>query len=320
MANELFATNGLTVEARLWYEKQLLNRAVPNFVHLKYAIKRSIPRHGGIALQFRRMERIVTSTTALVEGTPPSATQATFVEVWLTVNQYGQFARLSDVSIKQSQDDLMLEYSRNFGEAAGDAIDQLVRNNIAAGTNVQYIGTNGSRGDVGSGDYLSPSEIREAVRTLSRNNVPKVSGEGRYVAILHPDTRYDFMGDSDVVNAYQNAGPRSNEGNPLFTGELFDWMGVRFDITTQARVFSSAGLSGADVYATVVFGEAAFGAVKFEEQSVALIVKPLGSSGAVDDPLDQLASVGWKASHASGILDQTRLVRIEHVASISNAA
>lgn len=320
MANELFATGGLSPEARLWYEKQLLNRAVPNFVHMKYALQRSIPRHGGIALQFRRMERITTSTTALTEGTPPTETQATFTEVWLTVNQYGQFARLSDVTIKQSQDDLMLEYSRNFGEAAGDAIDQLVRDNIVAGTNVQYVGAKGSRGDVGSGDYLTPAEIRESVRTLSRNNVPKVAGEGRYVAIMSPDTRYDFMGNSDVVNAYQYAGPRTNEGNPLFTGELFDWMGVRFDVTSQAKTFSSAGLSGADVYATVVFGEAAFGAVKFEEQAVALIVKPLGSSGAVDDPLDQLASVGWKASHASGILDQTRLVRIEHNASISEAA
>ena len=167
--------------------------------------------------------------------------------------------------------------------------------------------------------YLTPAEIREAVRTLSRNNVPKVGSVGRYVAIMHPDTRYDFMGNSDVVNAYQSAAPRAAD-NPLFSGELFDWMGVRFEVTTQARVFSSAGLSGADVYATVVFGESAYGAAKFEEQSVAIVVKPFGSSGAVDDPLDQLASVGWKGSHASGILDQTRLVRIEHVASISNAA
>lgn len=211
----------------------------------------------------------------------------------------------------------MLEYSRNFGEAAGDAIDQLTREKMIAGTNVQYVSTNGSRGDVGSGDYLTPAEIREAVRTLSRNNVPKIGG--RYVSILHPDTRFDFMGDSDVVSAYQNAAPRS-ESNPLFSGELFDWMGVRFEITTQAKIFSSAGLSGADVYATVVFGDSAYATAKFDTMALGLIVKPLGSSGAVDDPLDQLASVGWKGSHAAGIVDQTRLVRIEHVASISNAA
>lgn len=319
MANELFATGGLTVEARRWYEKALLARSVPQFIYMKYAKVKGIPANGGNNIQFRRFERITTSTTALTEGTPPSETQGTFVEVNFTANQYGQFARLSDVAIKQSQDDLMSEYSQNFGEAGADALDQLMRDNIVAGTNIQYASTSGSRGDVGSGDYLTPAEIREAVRTLSRNNAPKVASVGRYVAIIHPDARFDFMGNSDAVNAYQYAGPRTQGENPLFTGELFDWMGVTFDVTTQAKVFSSAGLSGADVYATVVFGEAAYGATKYDAFSMALIVKPLGSAGA-NDPLNQFATVGWKASWGGGVLDQTRLVRIEHVTSIKNAA
>ncbi len=317
MSNELFATGGLTVEARRWYEKSLLARSVPQFVYMKYAKVKGIPMHGGNNIQFRRFERITTSTTALTEGTPPSGTQGTFVEINFTANEYGQFSRLSDVSIKQSQDDLLAEYSQNFGESGADALDQLMRNAIVGGSNVQYAGPATSRATVGSGLYLTPAEIREAVRTLSRNNAPKVVSAGRYVAIIHPDARFDFMGNSDAVNAYQYAAPRTQESNPLFSGEMFDWMGVTFDITTNARVFSSGGLSGADVYATIVFGEAAYGATKYDAQSMALIVKPLGSAGA-NDPLNQYATVGWKASWGGGILDQTRLVRIEHVASINN--
>lgn len=319
MANELFATGGLTVEARRWYEKALLARSVPQFVYMKYAKVKGIPLHGGNNIQFRRFERITTSTTALTEGTPPTETQGTFVEINFTANQYGQFSRLSDVSIRQSQDDLLAEYSQNFGEGGADALDQLMREAIIAGTNVQYAADATTRATVGSGDYLLPAEIREAVRTLSRNNAPKVASVGRYVAIIHPDARFDFMGHSDAVNAYQYAAPRGNDQNPLFTGELFDWMGVRFDITTNAKVFSSAGLSGADVYATLVFGQDAYGATKYDAQSMALIVKPLGSAGAVD-PLNQFATVGWKASWGGGVLDQTRLVRIEHVTSVKNAA
>ena len=126
------------------------------------------------------------------------------------------------------------------------------------------------------------------------------------------------MGQTDAVNAYQYAATRGTD-NPLFTGELADWMGVRFEVTTQAKIFSSAGLSGADVYATIVTGQDAYGATKFDAQGVAIIVKPLGSAGA-NDPLNQFATVGWKASWGGGILDQTRLVRIEHVCSIKNAA
>lgn len=320
MANELFAVGGLAPEARAWYEKQLLGRAVPQFVYMKYAKQKSIPANGGINTQFRRFERITTSTTVLTEGTPPSATNGTFTQVVFTVGQYGQYANLSDVAIKQSQDDLLAEYSQNFGEAAGDAIDQLERDAIIAGaTSIQYASTGTSAATVGSGMYLTPAEIREAVRTLSRNNAPKVASVGRYVCITHPDARFDFMGTTDAVNAYQYAAPRTQTENPLFTGELFDWMGVRFEVTTQVKVNSSAGLSGADIYNSIVFGQDAFAAVKFDTLGMALIVKPLGSAGTAD-PLSQIASVGWKASWAGGVLDVTRVVNIKHVTSIKNAA
>ena len=327
MANELFGTNGLTVEARRWHEKQLLIRAIPRFVYNKYTYKRNIPRNGGINLQFRRFERLGANTlgsggtAVLAEGTPPTSTQGTFTEVNLTIDQYGQFARLSDVAVAQSQDDLMREYSTNFGEAAGDAIDQLARAQFIAGTSVQYASTATARTGLGSGMYLTAAEVREAVRTLSRQDAPKIPGAG-YVSVIHPDTRFDFLGDSDVVSAYENAGPRGAD-NPLFTGELFRWMGVTFEVTSNAAKIDalsgrgSPGLSGAAVYQTVVFGDQAVGASEFSALALALVVKPFGSSGAVDDPLDQLASVGWKASYAAGILNENFLVRIEHTTSLS---
>jgi N4-gp56 family major capsid protein len=321
MANELFATAGLTVEARNWYEKQLLMRVRPRFVYNKYTRKKNIPRHGGNNIQFRRFEAIAGTTTALTEGTPPTETQATFSEVILTINQYGQFARLSDFAIAQSQDDLTREYSENFGEAAGDSIDQLARTQFIAGTSVQYASTATTRQTVGSGMYLTAAEIREAVRTLKRNDAKPIPGSG-FVGVIHPDSWFDLMGDSDIVSAYENAGPRG-ESNPLFTGELFRWMGVTFEVTTNAAVVAalsgrgSPGLSGAAIYQTVVFGEQAVGASEFDALALAMVVKPLGSSGAVDDPLDQLASVGWKGSYAAGILNENFLTRIEHLTTTS---
>lgn len=320
-ASELFGVAGLTVETRNWYEKQLLIRAIPRFVYNKYTYKRGIPRHGGGLIQFRRFERITTSTTPLTEGTAPDGTNATFVEVTLTMAQYGQWARLSDVAISQSQDDLLREYSQNFGEAAGDAIDQLARTAFVAGTNVQYASTATSRATLSSGMRLTAAEIREAVRTLRRRNAPEIPGSG-YVAIIHPDTWFDFIGDSDIVNAYQNAGPRS-ESNPLFTGELFRWMGVTFEVTSNAAKIDNASnaaspaLSGAAIYQTVVFGDQAVGASQFDALALSMFVKPLGSAGT-SDPLSQVATTGWKATYSAKILNQNFLVRIEHTDSISN--
>jgi len=225
------------------------------------------------------------------------------------------------VVVAQSQDDLMREYSENFGDAAGDAIDQLARAQFVAGTNVQYASTATSRATLGSGMTLNNAEIREAVRTLRRKDTPEIAGAG-YVAIIHPDTWFDFIADSTVVTSYQQAGPRS-ESNPLFTGELFRWMGVTFEVSSNAAKVdaisgvASPGLSGAAVYQTVVFGQDAVGASEFDALALSMIVKPFGTGDSVTDPLDQLASTGWKASYAAGILNQNFLVRIEHTDSIS---
>lgn len=320
MTTELYATAGLTVEGRRWYEKQLLIRAIPKFTYNNYTRKKDIPRHGGHNIQFREFTRITTSTATLTEGTPPGETNATFREVNLTISQYGQFAYLSDVAILQSQDDLLREYSANFGEAMGDAIDQLARTAFVAITTVQFASTAATRGAVGSGMTLTAAEIRESVRTLRRANAPERQ-EGGYVAIIHPDTWFDFIGDSDVVNAYQNAGPRG-ESNPLFTGDLFRWMGVTFDVTSNAAKVNaisgraSPGLSGAAIYQTVVFGDQVVGATALSAQTASLHMKPLGAGGT-QDPLDQFATVGWKAPYVAGVLNNNFGVVIEHNASIS---
>lgn len=90
--------------------------------------------------------------------------------------------------------------------------------------------------------------------------------------------------------------------------------------TTNARIFASLGLSGADVYITHVLGKEAVGTIAYESQPARIIKKERGSGGATGDPLDQVGSCGWKASHTAVILNQGNLVRIEHVSSSKNAA
>ena len=79
---------------------------------------------------------------------------------------------------------------------------------------------------------------------------------------------------------------------------------------------ADGGASGKDVYATLVFGDNAYGTTSIEGGGLEHIVKQLGSSGA-DDPLNQRATVGWKASKVSVRLCEAFMVRIETLASVS---
>ena len=79
-------------------------------------------------------------------------------------------------------------------------------------------------------------------------------------------------------------------------------------------ISADGGANGEAVYATLVFGDNAYGTTSIEGGGLEHIVKQLGSSGA-DDPLNQRATVGWKASKVSVRLCEAFMVRIETVAS-----
>lgn len=74
------------------------------------------------------------------------------------------------------------------------------------------------------------------------------------------------------------------------------------------------GKDGADVYSTLVLGDDAYGVTEITGGGLQHIVKQLGSAGS-GDPLDQRATVGWKATKTAEILVQQYMVRIEATAS-----
>ena len=76
-----------------------------------------------------------------------------------------------------------------------------------------------------------------------------------------------------------------------------------------------AGADGVDVYATLVFGENAYGTTTLADGGLEHIVKQLGSAGS-SDPLNQRATVGWKATKVTVRLVEAFMIRIETAASV----
>lgn len=208
----------------------------------------------------------------------------------------------------------------NFSEAMKEGLDLVTRDILNGGSNVQYASTSLSRGAVGSGQYLSLTELRRVKRTLLRNNVkPHPKADGRLVVISHPDNLYDLEGDTNITSIWQYAGQRG-ESNQLFDLEFRDLpFGFRIYTTSLCRIFASLGLSGADVYGVVVFGDQWYGTINLDKMPAKVIVKDRGSAGT-SDPLDQLASVGYKAAHTAVILNQNLGVRLEVASSNKTAA
>jgi N4-gp56 family major capsid protein len=312
----------LSAEQRTFYIKTLLHRAEPELVYNNWALKTSIPKNNGGNVQFRRFELISsdpTTISALTEGTAGANTTPSISSVVATVQQYGRWMEGTDILSDESADNVLTEFTEVFGKQAGIDLDVVTREVLIAGSTVQYASTGASRGNVGSGMRMSSAEIREAVRTLSRNNAKRVKSAGdRYVCVIHPDTWADLLNDTDFKEAYQNAGDRGSS-NILFSGDTGDYNGVRFFVTTRARIYASLGLSGADVYQSLFLGDEAYATTELDTQALKVYYKPK-ESGGTSNPLEMTWTLGYKVAFAAVILNDNYMVRLEHTTTYHEQA
>ncbi len=324
MAIELIGVAGMTDELKQTFDRKLLMVALKDIVFLQWGEKRPIPARGGKSIEFRRFERITITAGSytLLEGTAPLTTNATVTAVSGTISQFGQFSEISDLLETQGFDPVIAEFAEIYGLAMSEGLDVVVRNDLSSATTIQFadsqiqVGTSGT-GAVGSGGFLDAAELREAKRTLRRNGARPVI-DNKMLCFLHPDNTKDLFEDPDVSEDFQQAMPRS-EANPLFSGVLGDWQGIRFVETNNLRIRASFGMSGADIYEVFVFGGQFYGVSELDALSARLIVHPRGTGGHTD-PLEQKSTIGWKAALATTILNNDFGVKINVSSSRSLSA
>ncbi|AFZ66074.1 N4-gp56 family major capsid protein [Deinococcus peraridilitoris] len=306
-------TAGLSVQMKTYYDRTLLVRALPLLVHAQFGQTRPLSKRNGKTIEFRRFASLAANVTPLTEGATPAGGNLTSSAITATVNQYGDFIEGSDLLDLTAIDPILTETAQLLGEQAGLSTDQVVREILHAGTTVQYANGRTSRGTITTGDNLTVTEVRKAVRTL-KNNKARTLPDGTYVAIVAPNTTYTLQSDPEWREAAKYAG-----STQLFNGEIGQIYGVRFVETTEAKVFAAEGadpdgtgaLGPIDVYSTLVLGADAYGIIPLEGQNLEFIFKPVGSAGSAD-PLNQRWTSGWKLAFTAKILNDLFMLRIEH--------
>lgn len=313
----------IPAEVNAFYDRTLLERAIPSFVHTRWAQVKDIPRMIGVStIKFRRYASLTAQTTPLAEGVTPSGSQLSVSDITATVAQYGDYVTVTDVLTYESQDAVLMDAAELLGEQAADTIDQITRDVMAAGTNVYYGGDATTRLEVAAGDNITATLIKKAVRALKRANAKKITRmvnpstgynsepiPASFIGIVHPDTTYDLEGLTGWTPVEKYASQAT-----VMEDEVGKLGQVRFVESSNAKVFTDAGDSGAEVYATLIFGANAYGTSRISGEALKNIVKPLGSAGSAD-PLDQRATSGWKATFVAKILNNDWLIRLEHTVS-----
>jgi len=313
---------------QVYYDRNLLDRAVPADIHGRFGQVRPIATRSGNQIKFRRWESLTPATQPLVEGVTPSGSSITTTDVTATLAQYGDYVNISDMVDLTNQDPVLTEAGMVLGEQAGTTIDQIRRDVLVAGTNVIY--TNGSARNT-LNTVISSVALRTAIRFLGRQNgkylrniLPADKNVGTqairssYIGLIHPDTEAQLESIPGYLPVTEYSDAMKAEDD-----ECGSYRNIRFFRSTNAKVFINAGAAigtdgmittggtNNDVYATLIVAANAYGVVPLAGQALQNIIKPIGSAGAAD-PLNQRATSGWKAITTTQILNNNWLIRIEH--------
>lgn len=300
-----------------WYDTNLLKRALPATVHDKWGQQRKLPKGQSDSIKFRKWNALSTATTALTEGVTPSGSALSTTDITATVSQYGDYTYLTDKVQLTSPDNAIREATDVLGEQAGQTLDEIHRDVLVAGTAVRYASAVANRAAVAAN--ITTADIDSAIRTLKGQNAKRFTEvmtgstkigtapvKSAYIGITHPDVSETLEGLTGWKGVEEYASQTLVDMN-----EIGSYKYVRFVETTAAKIWTGAGDSSADVYATLVLGKDAYGVVGLRGQkNIQSIIKPLGSAGTAD-PLNQRASVGWTAWTTAKILNDNWMVRIE---------
>jgi N4-gp56 family major capsid protein len=307
--------NALTAENAEFYQRALLERLVDQVVFMNYGKKQNIPKRAGATTSFRRLELPTLSTNAIVEGTTPDGLDLTINKVSATVKQYGAWTKVTDFLDMTGLDPVITETAQMFGDHAGLSMDQIVRDIVAAGTNVKYANGKTARNLVGAGDKVSAADLIKLRTILVKNNVKQLklpNGGKGFIAFTHPEVVANIMGLQEWKDQNTYVDVKNREQG--IAGQMY---GIYFLEATTAPVFAGACASAADVYGTLVIGEGAYGIpdVQGSSKPEIIVKNSSGDSNDTSNPMNLYSTVAWKSAFTAVRLNEKCILRYESAIS-----
>lgn len=344
-------TTQIAAPVNVVLQREFLEKAksrCPYFVGSKPA---SIAEHAGsFTAKWRRYDNLTPVSSALtaLTGTESypfrTAVTASATDITKAVSKYGNHILLNEEVDVVNPSGQSMELAEVMGINAGQSLNRLQRDELEE--NATQIYANGAA-DANVNTVISATDIKYAVNLIDRNDGMKFTAmtvgsrnigtapiRDAYWGICHTDVEYDIRaltGFQDVVT-YASQTETAN-------GEFGTVGGVRFVTTSEGSIDANAGTtggsnvredgggSGADLYTVPIFGKAAVGSLGLGMEHVkeiyqagdnlpgAIMIKKAKGSAGVADPLDELASLGWKSWHGAQILNSNWIYSIRCAAT-----
>ena len=261
---------------------------------------------GTNTLRYARYADLSVSTATLTEGTAPTDDALTISSEFFTAAQYGATVAVSDLANLDSPHDLISIAAERVAYKAVRSMDTLVRDVIHANAATSAIfgatasatlTTNPANSAGAAAGVLTGAFVKQMVARLKGSNVPQFA-DGTYRCIIHPAQEYDLVSDTSVNGWIESR--KYVDNTNLLTGEIGQFAGVRFIVSSDAKVYATAGASSGNVYNALFLGPDAY-TIGDSQTLQSYFVAPGGDHS---DPLAQRAIVGYKMRFGTLLLDE----------------
>jgi N4-gp56 family major capsid protein len=310
-----------------FYKKNFLEALQPEEVYSDFGEKVSIPPNTSNTIVINKMAELATlESSPLTEGVTPTEQTLSMTRIEASFNQFGGFLRTTDRLNEESINGVTTEFSKRIGWQGGRTMNLVNRDGLLGGTNVRYTGGAANQDAITSSGVVTAdfaymwNAFKQAhVRTFvngssGSQNLGTLPVAPAFWCVVPFEARafLETLDDS-LGNKFENVENYQGQVS-TYKNEIGRYREFRFIGDTEASIVSNAAGTPQDIAQCLVFGQGqqdkAYHIVDLAGGNMQMITKPLGSSGSLD-PLDQRASMGWKAKGGTFITQDLYMFRYE---------
>lgn len=323
-------------------ERKMLEHAEPIKVISTFGSNKEVPKNKTDTVVFRRAVPIDAGDNGapnvnagdylLQEGVTPGARSITYVDVQVTLQQYGVLMKISSKAENLYEDDIPADMQKLVGEHMGSIEEMISYGVVRGGTNVVY--ANGSsRAAVNTA--VSLNKLRQCARQLESAHAKRVTEKlaagpnfntspipPSYLVFIHTDAEADFRNligftpceryGTDRVRVHERE-IGAVEQFRIITSPYFRPFLVAGGSIAAGTFLSNGGTTGttADVYPVIVVAQDAWGQVALKGMGAIQPIYLPAKQVTHANPMGQFGYVGANFWKSAVRLNENWMVRLE---------
>lgn len=308
------------------FDRLLLMIARPYLIYNKFAVKKALPQNSGRQMVNRRYLRLANATTPVASGDLISEVAAQAVDIVTQIQFYGAFIKYDNQMQMLINDPILNSFTELLGIQMGTTLDALTRDVLAATSTVINC-SNGVNGNTPT--ELTRADIDIAMVALDSNDALMITDyiEGVNKFGTQP-VRQSYFGfiNSAIITDLQNCDGFISVANyPVRDGLDAEWGSVG-NVRWLRSSQGSVSTGSPNIYNNIIVGREAYACMHLSgreavaesggniAQNGSIIVKPLGSAGALD-PANQFGTVSFSVFYAARILNDAFIRNLRSTAA-----